>query len=206
MILKREYEGPVALIWQFQLIVPLPCLQNQGTVNTCPRPHLLRRDSLDGKGEQARVPYMASDFAWIPSSGLAPLIITALKIATSLSHIFQMRNQSPEMSMNRPSVTQQASWGMNRDSCHSERALSTASFAHPPTPTIIALPWNSLTEALPAILSPIWLVFAKLEFQQTSSLKTKVGRRNPSLTNPWQKRGLWDPWRQSDPRVVMVWN
>lgn len=132
MILKREYEGPVTLSWQFQLIVPLPCLQNQGTVNTCPGPHLLRRDSLDGKGEQARVPYMASDFAWIPSSGLAPLIITALKIATSLSHILQMRNQSPEMSMNRPSVTQLASWGKNRDSCHSEHGLS-GCFLCPPS-------------------------------------------------------------------------
>lgn len=130
MILKREYEGPVALSWQFQLIVPLPCLQSQGTVNTCPGPHLLRRDSLDGKGEQARVPYMASDFAWIPSSGLAPLIITALKIATSLSHILQMRNQSPEMSMNRPSVTQLASYEQRQLSF---RAWALGCFLCPPS-------------------------------------------------------------------------
>lgn len=128
----------MALTWQFQLIVPLPCLQNQGTVNACPGPHLLRREAHDGKGEQARVPYIASDFAWIPSSALAPLIITALKIATSLSHILQMRNQSPEMSVNRPTVTQLASWDMNRDSCCSERVLATAPVAYPPSPTITA--------------------------------------------------------------------
>lgn len=39
-------------------------------------------------------------------------------------------------------------------------------------------------EALPAILSPIWLVFAKLEFQQTSSLKTSSGEKKSFFDKP----------------------
>lgn len=201
----------MALIWQFQLIVPLPCLQNQGTVNTCPGPHQLRRDSLDGKGEQARVPYMASDFAWIPSSGLAPLIITVLKIVTSLSHILQMRNQSPEMSMNRPAVTQQA-WDTNRDSCRLERVLSTAYFAHPPTPAIIAPSLKFSHGGSPSHSKPLpfsppsGLCLLNWSFSKHQAWKPKWGEEILLWQNPWQKRGLWDPWRQSDPRVVMVWN
>lgn len=79
---------------------------------------------------------------------------------------------------------------MNKDSSRLEHVLATASFAHPPSsPTVIA-PFlkfshrGSSSHSKPLPFSPIWLVFAKLEFQQTSSLKTKVGRSNPSLTKP----------------------